>query len=437
VKIYTLGGYNKVGKNMTAVEVDDDIVILDMGLDMEEVVQEEDELEQMSTKESFESGTIPDDGIIHEQRDKVKAIVIGHGHLDHIGALPKLAGAYDCPIIATPYTMKIANQRIDEDRKEVRNDQVVLRGGDRYWLSNSLEVEFIHVTHSIPHSVMTVLHTPEGTLLYSLDFRFDEEPVLGVPSDYERIRRLSREPVKALIGDSTRVEMQGGAETESMVREMIRHRLERLHDSKGALIFSTFSSHIERLNALLQVNKGRRKVAFLGRSLKDYAKLAEELDLIDLQDVHILSYYDEVSHFLKRTASVRDEWLLVCTGNQGEPGSVLRRLAEGEYPMQIREGDHILFSSTVIPTLLNQYNRQQLEQKLKRQGAVLHRDLHVSGHARREDTRRLIRMVNPMTIIPAHGTLQMEASYAALAQEEGYRLNETIFLSEDGNCLEL
>ncbi len=437
MKLYTLGGYNKVGKNMTAVEVGGEIVILDMGLDLERVIQEQAELEKQSTRESFETGAVPDDAVIHEQREKVKAIVIGHGHLDHVGGVPKLAGAYDCPIIATPYTMKIAEQRISEDRKGVGNDRVTLRAGERHWLSNRLEIEFIHVTHSIPHSVMTALHTPEGTLLYTLDFRFDEDPVLGEPSDYDRIRRFGRESVKVMIGDSTRVNLRGAALTESMVRELLRNRIDRLHNEAGAIIFTTFSSHIERINALLQVNDGRRKVAFLGRSLKEYTRLAEELDLISLDDIEVLSYYDEVNHFLKRIAGEREEWILVCTGNQGEPGAALTRLANNDYPMHIREGDHVIFSSSTIPTLLNRYNRQQLEQSLQAQGAVLHRDLHTSGHARREDTKRLIRMVNPDTIVPAHGTLQMEAAYASLAREEGYSLNETLFLCEDGNCLEL
>lgn len=437
MKIYTIGGYNKVGKNLTAIESGDEIVILDMGLDMEEVALEGEELEELSTKATFKTGAIPDDSQLYEQRDKVKAIVIGHGHLDHVGAVPKLAGAYDCPIIATPFTMKIMEQRIREDRKSINNERIPLNAGDHHWVSNNIEIEFIHVTHSIPDAVLIAVHTPEGTVLYSLDFRFDEQPVLGRPSDYDRLKRLGGERVKVLIGDSTRVQYEGACTSETEIKNQLKYRLDQIYEDGESVFVSTFSSHIERIKSMVDVNAGRRKIAFLGRSLKEYSRAASELGLLDLSGIKVVSYYDEMNEMLSQISAERKNWLVICTGNQGEPGSALNRIAHGDYALKIREGDNIIFSSSVIPTAVNEANRYKMEKKLKVQGARLHQDLHTSGHAKREDNRRMIRMVKPGIIIPAHGNIQMLASFAALAREEGYTLNENLFICEDGNVVEI
>src|SRR5690625_1471511 len=188
MKVYTLGGYNEVGKNMTAVEVRDDIVILDMGYHMEELIGADQEVEELSTRAARAYNIIPDDSAVYNQRGKVKGIVIGHGHKDHVGAVPKMANSYDCPIIASPYTMKIVEEQIASDNKAVSNNRHVLHAGETYNLSPGIAVEFISITHSIPHSMLTVLHTRAGRLLYGLYFRLDNYPVLAIkPEDRKSV----------------------------------------------------------------------------------------------------------------------------------------------------------------------------------------------------------------------------------------------------------
>lgn len=437
MKIYTIGGYNEVGKNMTAVEVRDDIVILDMGYHMEELIGANVEVEELSTKAAQDYNIVPNDSVIYNQREKVKAIVIGHGHKDHVGAIPKMANSYDCPIIASPYTMKIIEEEIRSDNKSVSNDRHILKAGEIHNLSSAIAVEFISVTHSIPHSMLTVLHTREGRLLYGLDFRLDNYPLLGDKPDYARLEQLGREGVKVLIGDSTRVTEPGTGNSETTVKNELEVKMNRLMDEPGAIIITTFSSHIERLKSILEVNDNRRKVAFIGRSLKEYTRPAEELGLIDLSGIEIASYREEVDALFEKISDNRSEWLIACTGNQGEARSVLKKLSADEFPMKIGPEDSVIFSSTTIPTPINRAERYTVERALKKKGARLHLDLHASGHAHREDLRLLLRMIKPDMMIPAHGDIHMLAAHADLAREEGYTMNEDLFICENGNVLEV
>jgi len=422
---------------MTAIEVNDQLVIMDMGYDMETVVEHDEEVEEMTTTATIEAGATPDDSQIHDRKDDVKAIVVGHGHLDHVGAVPKLASSYDCPIIATPYTMSILRRMIDEDRKTVNNELIEMKAGNTYQISEDITLEFVHITHSIPQTVLTVLHTPEGTVVYSLDFRLDDEPLLGDPPDYDRIEELGEEGVEVFIGDSTRVDDGNRGRSERTVRTELDHTLDMAYEEGGTVVVTTFSSHITRLRSILEANDGRRKVAFVGRSLKEYTNSAEELDLIDLSDIEVVSWHDEVEDLFERIKDEREEWLVICTGNQGEPRAVLTRLAEGKFPFELDDGDHVVFSSSVIPTPVNRANRYKVEKTLAEKGVRYYKEIHTSGHAKREDNRDMIRMLEPENIIPAHGNTQMLASYAELAREEGYTLNEEVFICENGNVLEL
>lgn len=422
---------------MTAIEVDDSIVIIDMGYNMETVVQHDEEIEEMTTTSTIDIGAIPDDSMIHDKKDKVEAIVVGHGHLDHVGAVPKLAGSYDAPVIATPMTMSIAERMIEEDRKNLNNDLVKMEAGETYEITDDITLEFVDITHSIPGAVMTVLHTPDGTVVYSLDFRLDDEPVVGEPPDYDRLKELGDEGVELLIGDSTHVEDEEKGVSETSIKTQIDHIIDESYEEGGAVVATTFSSHVERLTSFLEANDGRRKVAFIGRSLKEYNRSAEELDLIDLDDVKVVSWYDEVQDLLSQVAEERDEWLIICTGNQGEPRAALTRIAKGDYPFQLREGDHVIFSSRVIPTPLNEANRYQAEKHIKEAGARMYKNIHTSGHAKREDLRDLIRMLDPENILPAHGTTEKLASFVTLARDEDYTLNKDVFICENGNTLDV
>jgi len=437
MKVHTVGGYNGVGKNMTGIEYSDAIVLMDMGYDMETVVEGDHEIEEMTTTATIEAGAIPDDSQIHDNKENVEAIVISHGHLDHVGAVPKIADAYDCPIIATPYTMSVIRRMVEQDRKDLDNELIEMEPGETHVVNDELTIEFVDITHSIPGTVLTVLHTPDGAVVYSLDYRLDDEPVIGNPPDYGRLRQLGEDGVEVFIGDSTRVEEEERGRSEGTVATELEHTIDMAYDEGGCVFVSTFSSQIARLTSILEANNGRRKVAFIGRSLKEYTQSAAELDLIDLDDIEVVSYRDETEQLLRKIKDEREDWLIVCTGNQGEPRAALTRIAKGDYPLEVQEGDHVIYSCSVIPAPINQANRYKAEKMIRKKGARIYKDIHTSGHAKREDNRDMIRMLQPSTIVPAHGTTEMLASYVTLAREEDYDLNEDVFLSENGNTLEL
>ena len=422
---------------MTALEVRDGIVILDMGYDMEELIDMENTSESSSTKMMIQSGVIPNDKVLYKQREKVKGIVIGHGHLDHVGAVAKMAGSYSCPIFASPYTMKIVEEQISQDNKEVKNERIVLEPGTIHNLTSNIAIEFVKVTHSIPDSMLTVLHTPEGRMVYGLDFRIDRKPVLGGKVDFDRLKQLGDEGVKVLVGDSTRVGDRGTSSTESAVKEQLSNLFNQLYKDQSAVIVTTFSSHIERLKSIMEVNDGRRKVALIGRSLKEYTKAARDLGYLNLKSVEIASFREEVNDLFEKISKNRDQWLIVCTGNQGEERSVLKKLSKDQYPFLLEAGDHVVFSSSTIPTLINKAERYKLERNLKRKNVTMHLDIHASGHGHREDLRLLIQTLKPEIMIPAHGDIHKLAEHATLAQEEGYTLNENLFICENGSVLEV
>ncbi len=430
-----MGGYEEVGRNMTAVEVDGEVVIFDMGYDMEEVIAAEEEIDQMTTNQTLDTGAIPEDEQLLEEN--VVAIVIGHGHLDHVGAIPKLAGAYDCPIYCTPYTGKIVERMIENDRKNVPNQIIEVDKGDEVDVTDSISLEFAHVNHSIPDATISLLNTPEGYVVYGNDMKIDPSPVIEEPTDVDRLEEAGDQGVKLMIPGTTRVEEDGRARSEESVRVELEDVLNSCYDAGGAVILTTFSSQIGRLNSALRANDGRRKVAFVGRSLKEYVESAEELGLIDTSGIEVVSYFDEVEELMARVDDAREDWLVIATGNQGEPGAQLDKFASGTYDFSFQEGDHVIFSSDIIPTPVNRANRYKLEKKLKDNGVRLYKDVHTTGHAQREDHRDFINLMRPDNIVPSHGTIQKLGDYVDLAREEGYSLEEDVFIGENGRVIEI
>ena len=436
MKIHTIGGYEQVGMNMTAVEVDGELVIFDMGYNMEEVIGSDEQIDELTTNQTLETGAIPKDKSIMNKN--VKAIVIGHGHLDHVGAIPKLAGQYDAPIICTPFTKKIVERGLEGDRKNINNNVIEVETGDSYTISDDLELEFIRNNHSIPDATLSYLKTKEGGVIYGNDMKFDRDPVVGENADIERMKEIGEsEDLKVMIPGTTSADKDGRVKPEEAVRVELNQLLENCYDAGGAVFVTTFSSQIQRLNSILEANDGRRKVAFVGRSLKEYTQSAEELDLIDLSEVEVASYYDECEKLMDRIDGERDEWLVVATGNQGEPGSQMDKLASQQYPFSFRKGDHVVFSSRVIPTPPSEANRYWLEKKLTDQGVRLYKNIHTSGHAQKEDHRDFITFLQPDNIVPSHGPIQKQGDYLQLAREEGYTLEDDIFLSENGRTIEI
>jgi len=435
MKVYTLGGYEEVGMNMTAVEVDGEVVIFDMGYNMENVINAEGHVDEMTTNQSLDIGAVPEDEPVLDKN--VVAIVIGHGHLDHVGGIPKLAGSHDCPIYCTPYTAEIVNRMIDDDRKNLNNQVITLEKGEEMELTGKLSLEFAHVNHSIPDATLSLLNTPEGYVVYGNDMKIDQSPVIEETTDVDRLKEAGEEGVKAMIPGTTRVDDPGRARSEKSVEVELEDVLNSCYQAGGAVFFSTFSSQIGRLNSLIDANNGRRKIAFVGRSLKEYVESAEKLDLINTDQIEVVSYYDECEELMDKVDGERENWLVVATGNQGEPGAQLDKMASGTYPFDFNEGDHLIFSSNVIPTPQNEANRDNLETKLKDKGVRIYPGIHTTGHAHKEDHRDFINFLQPEHIVPSHGTIQKLGSYVELGREEGYSLGEDIYISENGKCINL
>ncbi|BDH79714.1 ribonuclease J [Methanothermobacter tenebrarum] len=440
VEIIAIGGYEEVGKNMSAVKINDDIVIFDMGIHLDRVhVHEDTDIARMHSLDLIERGVIPDDTLMKEVNGKVRAIVFTHGHLDHIGGVAKLAHRYNAPIIGTPYTIALIEHIIKSERKfKVPNRLEVLNAGEKCQLSADMTLEFINATHSIPQSVIAALHTPEGIIVYGLDFKFDDHQIISPPPDYHRLKELGRKGVLALIVETTRVADSEEVKTpsEKVARIILEDMMKRPLEEKSAMIVTTFSSHIERIQAISDIaKKSNRQILLLGRSMERYCSLAESMGILKLpENASIFGSPKSVNRALARAEANRENYLLVTTGHQGEPDALLPRIANGKTQFNVKRGDNIIISAPVIPNPMNIANRNLMEKRLISSGARIYTNAHVSGHAGKEDHRDFLRMLNPVHVIPAHGDIYMLSAYAELAEEEGYRLGNDIHILRNGQA---
>lgn len=438
MKFYAIGGFSEVGKNMCAVEIEGEFVIFDMGVYMDKIIQLEDEDERNApTKDLIRMGALPDDTILADK--KVLAIVLAHGHLDHIAAVPRLAEKYNCPIIGTDYTLEVVKKILrDEKKKELEKSLYVLNAGKTAKLSKNLQVEMVHITHSIPGSCLIALHTPEGIVTYLNDYKLDNNPTLGDKPNYKRYRELAKKGIKLHISECVRVEEEARTPPEYVAKVLVQDAIDRAYEDPSLVVITTFSSHIARLRTILAANKGRRKVLFCGRSLSEYIKIAEKLGLMKLDGAEVFGRRKTIERAFDSIVSKNpSNYLVVCTGNQGEPNAVLSRIARKEFKFAFEKEDQVIFSSEVIPSPINKANRFTLERDLREQGVRIMDHVHVSGHARREDHRDMIRMLKPQNIIPSHGHMEKLSSFAALATEEGYFLGKNLHILYDGAVMEI
>ncbi|MDR9411859.1 MAG: ribonuclease J, partial [Haloferacaceae archaeon] len=308
IEIATIGGYEEVGRQMTAVRAGDDVVVFDMGLNLSQVlIHDNVQTEKMHSLDLIDMGAIPDDRVMSELEGDVQAIVPTHGHLDHIGALSKLAHRYDAPIVATPFTIELVKQEVEDESKfNVGNDLVKMSAGETMAIGDSgnVELEFVHVTHSIIDAINPVLHTPEGAIVYGLDKRMDFSPVLEDPIDIERFREIGREGngVLCYIEDCTNAGSKGRTPSESVARMHVRDTLQSMEDYDGGIVATTFSSHISRVSSLVEFAKeiGRQPV-LLGRSMEKYSGTAERLGFVDFpDDVGMYGHRKSVDRTFKR-----------------------------------------------------------------------------------------------------------------------------------------
>lgn len=459
MEVCTVGGYEEVGKNMTAVKVGEDVFLFDMGLCIPSIVELQEETLLESSKEEGPSpkgrseppsekrlrefGAIPDDRVLDKLgwRNKVRAIFISHAHLDHVGSVPFMVNRYpNVPIYASPFTLKFLETVLKNEGIKYNNPLKIAKPDSTQIIkgkSGSYKVDFIHTTHSTLDCLFLALHTPKGAFFYALDLKFDNHPTMGKPPSYKKMKEVGRKKVKVLVLDAlySGTEKKPGSET--VAKHLVEDSIAKVKNSRGAIFITTFSSHIERLNSIVEFGKKTgREIIFLGRSLNKYVGVAMNIKKCPFQkDIKLVKYRKQIDSTLAKINKNRDKYIVVCTGHQAEENSMLDRITKGNTPFEFRKGDNLIFSSSIIPVPINIAARAKMDNKLKRIGVRIQNDVHVHGHGSREDMRDLLRMVRPEHVIPTHGTLQQETPLIELATEFGYKFGETSHLSSDGKVL--
>ena len=441
VEICTVGGYNEVGKNSTAIKIGDEVYILDLGIHLENYVKytQDEDIGDISPREMMKAGAVPDISAISDWKDKVKMILPTHAHLDHIGALPYLANTFKAPIMCTPFTSEVLNGILTEDKINLSNKIRSMSANSSFQASSNVKVEFVHVTHSTPHTVMIALHTKEGIIIYANDFKFDLFPTLGKKPNFRRLEELGKQKVLALICDSTYAADARKMPSEAIAKEMLKEVMLGIDSKNKHVVVTTFSSHIARLNSIVEFGqKMNRKIVFMGRSMAKYVRAAETTGIAKFSNkVEILKYSGQIKRKLNKIAKDRGKYLMVVTGHQGEPKSVLAKMMNGELKFRFFPEDHIIFSCKTIPTPTNIENRQRLEANLRNFNVRIFKDIHQSGHAAREDLRDLINLVKPQHIIPAHGEPRMLNALADLATEMGYKKGQNVHVMGNGERIKI
>lgn len=439
MKIHMIGGYNEVGKNMTAVEVGNDVFVFDAGLYLPAIVSVT-EREKVPTEKGMRTiGALPDDHYLdkHNLLTKVRALCISHAHLDHVGGVPYIAPRYTkTPVLGTPFTMEVLKVLMADANQKIPNKIISVPVDGSYTLKteNTYKIEFINMTHSTIQSSLIALHTPEGIIMYANDYKLDNAPVFGEKPNYTRLKQLAEKGVKALIVDCLYAPDDRKTPSEKVAKTLLQDVLLTTDNTNALIIVTTFSSHIARLKTIVELGlKLNRKIIFLGRSLNKYVTAASNIHQAPFRSsIKTITYKKQMIQALKQINKHKKEYLIVCTGHQGEPGSILDRMARQDLPIALGNDVHLIFSSKTIPTEVNELNREQLEKRLRKFQVRIFDNVHVSGHGGREDLRDLLAIVKPEHVIPSHGDKKKLEAGVALAQEVGYKINKNVHLVENG-----
>lgn len=444
IEIATIGGYEEVGRQMTAVRAGDDIVVFDMGLNLSKVlIHDNIETERMHSLDLIDMDAIPDDRVMSDLKGDVQAIVPTHGHLDHIGAIGKLAHRYDAPIVATPFTLELVENEIqDEGKFDIQNERIKMDAGETMAIGDRCELEFVNVTHSVIDAINPVLHTPEGAIVYGLDKRIDHTPVIGDPIDMKRFREIGHDGAGVLcyIEDCTNANRKGRTPSEAVARSQLQDVMRSLVDYDGGIVATTFASHIARVTSLVEFAEdiGRQPV-LLGRSMEQYSGTAERIGAAAFpDDLGMYGYRKSIDRTFKRIMNEgKENFLPVVTGHQGEPRAMLTRMGRGETPYDLDDGDKVIFSARVIPEPTNEGQRYQSETLLSMQGARIYDEVHVSGHLSQEGHYEMLDALQPQHVIPAHQTMSGFSDYVDLAESQGYTLGRDLHVTSNGDILQL
>jgi len=446
LSIHTIGGYNEVGKNMTILEVGEDVFVFDLGLHLPSIIGVR-EKEKIPTERGMRDlGALPDDKYLDKKnlRNKVRAILISHAHLDHVGAVQYLAPRYRAPVLGTPFTMELLKSLLSDNGKEIPNRMISINPNSTYKIKgknhNKHTVEFINITHSTIQCSLIAVHTKDGIILYANDYKLDRTPVFGDPPNFKRLKELSKIGIKALVADCLYAPADRKTPSEKIARALLEEVLFTIDSSNSGLIVSTFSSHIARIKSIVEFGrKLDRKVILLGRSMNKYVGSAMRVGRSPFRQhqAQIATYRNQVEKVLKKANKNKKEYMIICTGHQGEPGSILDRLSRNKLPYKISSQDNIIFSSKTIPTEVNKEMKAALDQRLKKFHPRIFDNVHVSGHGGKEDIRELIKLTNPEHFIPSHGDFSKTRAGFELAIEMGYKKNYNAHLLSNGKKIVL
>lgn len=419
LKVIPIGGLQEIGKNMTAFEYNNEIIIVDCG-----VAFPEDDMLGIDL-------VIPDFTYLVKNRDKVKGVVLTHGHEDHIGALPYFLKELNVPIYGTRLTIGLVETKLKEHNILNKVDRNCVNAGDVVKLGNCFKVEFIRTNHSIADSCALAITTPVGVVVHSGDFKIDYTPIQGDVIDLQRFAELGKKGVLLFMCESTNVELKGYTMSERTVGTIFEEIFE---ESDGQRIMvATFSSNIHRIQQIINsAVKHKRKVSVIGRSMSNVVKTACELGYLEVPD-NLMIDITEIKNYTD------EQLVIIMTGSQGETMSALSRIASNDHKqVEVKPTDKIIISASPIPG--NEKNVYRLINELLKSGAdVIYdglKDVHVSGHARQEEIKLLHALVKPKFFMPVHGEYKHLKAHKQLAIDLGMDKNK-VFLMAIGDVLEL
>lgn len=418
LKIIPLGGLDGIGKNMTVFECGDDMVLVDAGLMFPDDSQPGIDL------------VLPDYTYVLENEEKLRGIIVTHGHEDHTGSLPYLLQDLNnkVPIFSSKLTLGFIEGKLSEFRIRAPKFREV-KGGSHVNLGG-ISLDFFSMTHSIPGALGVFIRTNQGTVMHTGDFKLDQTPIDGVTPDYAAISRFAKQGIDLLLSDSTNATVPGFTKSEAEVGPNLLHAIK---NAPGRVFVASFSSHIHRLQQICDAaRKCGRKVVVTGRSMLANTRVARELGYLNIDDADIIDAFD--------IDNLPDDKIVVmCTGSQGEPLSALSRMANGEHKtLSIHEGDTVILSATPVPG--NEKAVQQVVNSLAKLGCDVwdkNRALvHVSGHGSQEELKLLMAMAKPTYFMPVHGEAVHLRAHAQLARKMGIK-DDHIFILDNGDTLEM
>lgn len=417
VAVVAIGGLHEIGKNMYCVQYQDEIIIMDCGIKFPE-----DDLLGINY-------VISDYSYLVKNRKKIKALVVSHGHEDHIGGIPFLLEKIpEIPVYATPFALALIKGKLEE-HGILRTTELHEEHEDTVLKFKKLTVSFFRTTHSIPDTLGIAVHTPLGAVVFTGDFKFDLTPVMNQPApDFQRMAKLGNEGVLALLSDSTNAEVTQFTKSERFVAHSLHDIITGIH---GRIIFATFASNLYRVSTAIEaaIDTGR-KVAIFGRSMENGVQNGIDLGYLNVPEGLIVDA-NEINH------TPAEQAMILCTGSQGEPLAALSRIANGTHrQISLQPGDTVIFSSNPIPG--NTLSVNHLINNLMEGGAnVIHgriNNVHTSGHGGQEELKMMVRLTKPKYMIPVHGEYRMQVIHTELAQAAGVPEDHT-FVLENGEVL--